>query len=113
MTPEFRKIVYFAFLDLDIVGHHRATPLIVAASTADLDLVQMILEANPENIDHQDSQGRTSLLWAAYKGADIKVFEELVRHNADCTIKVIYKIVLNFTTKFDRNIHTEQLSSLF
>ena len=69
----------------------------------------MVLEVNPENIDHQDSQGRTSLLWAAYKNADVKVLEELIGHEADCTIKVIEIC----TTKFERNINVRLKASLF
>ena len=51
-------------------------------------MVQTILETKPNNIDHQDSQGRTALLWAAYKNADQQVFEYLIKANADVTIKV-------------------------
>jgi hypothetical protein len=71
--------------DLDVRGRHGRNPLHAAAYSGNLEMVRILMEYNPADINARDETGWTPLIWASsgYNHKDGSVHQLLLEHGAD------------------------------
>ena len=86
VTNIARTLVNASNTDVDMPNARGQTPMMMAAKTNNLSLVELLGQQNAIDIDTQDNEGCTSLHYAS-QHASLKVVSILLAKGADMTIK--------------------------
>jgi hypothetical protein len=75
--------------DLDVRGHSGVTPLHAAAFSGNFEVVRILIEYDPADINAGDGGGSTPLLWASGSRhlKDVSVLRLLLEHGADINVQ--------------------------
>jgi ankyrin repeat protein len=75
--------------DLHFRGKHERHPLHAAAFSGNFEVVRILIEYDPANIDARDSVGWTPLFWASggHNFKDGSVLRSLLEHGADINVQ--------------------------